>query len=480
MKRYIIALDEGTTSARALVYDTQENKVVSVVNKPFKQSYPHPGWVEQDPAVIWSMQFSAMTEAIGMAGINVREVLTIGITNQRETVVVWDKVTGKAVYPAIVWQCNRTADFCGKLLQSELSDTITKKTGLRVDSYFSASKLAWILDNVQGARDNENLIFGTVDTYLLWKLTEGRVHATDYTNASRTLLYNITEGKWDEELCKIFNVPMRMLPEVHPSSHYYGECDIFDEPIPITAIAGDQQSALFGQGCHTPGSAKNTYGTGCFMLVNTGEHRRDSEGLLTTLSCSDKLTYALEGSVFNAGSTIEWLKNELGLINSHHECEPLARSIDGTDGVYFVPAFSGLGTPYWDSDARGTITGLTRGSGKAHIVRAVLEAMAYSVCDIAEAMSRAGEALTSLKVDGGVSKNSFLMQFQADLLGVPVLRSENVEATAMGAIALAGKYFGVEVQESSPFVTFEPSMARSRADELIYGWKRAVEKARLR
>lgn len=480
MKRYVIALDEGTTSARALVYDIVDDRVVSVVNKPFAQHYPQPGWVEQDPNEIWTRQFSAMTEAIGMAGISVRDVLTIGITNQRETVVVWDKTTGKSVYPAIVWQCNRTADFCAKLLQSDHSATITEKTGLRVDSYFSASKLKWILDTVPGARENENLLFGTVDTYLLWKLTEGRVHATDYTNASRTLLYNINEGKWDDGLCALFDVPSRMLPEVYPSTHLFGECDIFDEPIPITAIAGDQQSALFGQGCTTPGSAKNTYGTGCFMLVNTGNRRLDSEGLLTTVSCSDKLAYALEGSVFNAGSTVEWLKNELGIIKSHVECEPLARSIDGNDGVYFVPAFSGLGTPYWDSGARGTITGLTRGTGKAHIVRAVLESMAYSVCDIAEAMKNAGECLTVLKADGGVSNNGFLMQFQADLLGVPVLRSKNVEATAMGVVKLALAHFGIQAPDSNDFVIFEPSMSRDRAEELIFGWKKAVEKARLR
>ena len=449
-KKYIVALDQGTTSSRAVVMDHDAN-IISVSQREFEQIYPKPGWVEHDPMEIWATQSSTLVEVLAKADINSDQIAAIGITNQRETTVVWERETGKPIYNAIVWQCRRTADICEQLKRDGMEEYVRKATGLVVDPYFSGTKVKWILDHVEGSRERAKrgeLLFGTVDTWLIWVLTGGLVHATDPTNASRTMLYNIHEGRWDEELLRLFDIPASMMPEVRPSSGSFGETSYPGLPagIPIAGVAGDQQAALFGQCCFAPGQAKNTYGTGCFMLLHTGhEARTSSHNLVTTVAASSPeaaaagLEYALEGSVFVAGALIQWLRDELGIIGSAAETEALAKSIPDTGGVYIVPAFTGLGAPWWEPDARGAIFGLTRGTGRAQIARAALEALAYQVSDLATAMADdAGGALGVLNVDGGASANNFLMQFQADLLGCELRRPQNLETTSLGAAYLAG------------------------------------------
>lgn len=490
-KKVVIALDQGTTSSRAIVFN-REGGIVASAQRAFNQFYPQPGWVEHDPLEIWNSQRASLEEALERSGILPEQVAAIGITNQRETTIVWDRHTGTPVYNAIVWQCRRTADICDDLRSREGLETYIKHaTGLVPDAYFSGTKIKWILDNVPGARqkaEQGDLLFGTVDTWLLWKLTDGRVHKTDYTNASRTMLYNIRELKWDERLLKELDIPPSLLPQVENSSAVYGETRLLGSPIPVAGMAGDQQAALFGQACFKPGEAKSTYGTGCFMLMNTGEKLVTSHhGLLSTIAIGigGKVEYALEGSIFVAGAVVQWLRDELQLISSAAESEASALQVADSNGVYVVPAFVGLGSPYWDMYARGTITGLTRGSNKHHIVRAALEAIAFQAKDVLEAMEDdSGIQLSALKVDGGAVVNNFLMQFQADILNATVLRPVIAETTALGAAYLAGLAVGFwkdkeEIRSSWKLERqFSPEMSDVLRQERYDGWKKAVRQAR--
>lgn len=488
MGKYIMALDQGTTSSRCILFD-REGNVCAVAQKEFTQIYPKPGWVEHDPMEIWSSQLSVAIEALGKLHMDIASVHAIGITNQRETTIVWDKNTGEPVYNAIVWQCRRTAEKIEQLKADGLEEKVRSTTGLIPDAYFSASKIAWILDNVEGAREKAkagDLLFGTVDTWLIWNLTNGKVHVTDYTNASRTMLYDIHNKKWDEEILKYFDIPKSMLPEVKPSGCEYGKTEhsLIGAGIPIAGAAGDQQAALFGQCCFEPGDVKNTYGTGCFLLMNTGKEAISSQnGLLTTMAAAldENPDYALEGSVFVAGAALQWLRDELKIIDSAAESMDAAKRVEDTAGVYVVPAFTGLGAPYWNPYARGMIVGLTRGANRDHLIRATLESLAYQSRDVIAAMEKdAGAKLTSLKVDGGASNNDFLMQFQADLLGAQVVRPKSVETTALGAAFLAGLATGfwkdreelkALMQSASQFA---PSMEQENREEILSGWKRAV------
>ena len=491
MKQYVIALDQGTTSSRCILFDRQQN-IVGLAQKEFTQHYPHPGWVEHDPMEIYSSQYGVLMEVLAQSGIDVREVAGIGITNQRETAIVWDKETGRPVYNAIVWQCRRTAAYCEELMRdAEFTAYVKAHTGLLIDAYFSASKIRWILDNVPGAREKAEagqLLFGTVDTWLIWKLTGGKVHVTDYTNASRTMLYDIKNLCWDEKICARLGVPMQMLPTVRPSSEVYGAVNIQGVEVPIAGIAGDQQAALFGQTCFAPGEAKNTYGTGCFLLMNTGDRMYDSKnGLLTTIAASagGRVQYALEGSVFVGGAVVQWLRDELHLITEAADTEYFAQKVKDSAGVYVVPAFTGLGAPYWDMYARGAILGLTRGAGRNHIIRAALEAIAYQTGDVLHAMEEdTGIALKELRVDGGASANNFLMQFQADIVGRTIRRPMIRETTALGAAYLAGLATGVwsSLEDIRSQWTldrlYEPKMDAAGRERLYAGWRKAVARAR--
>ena len=495
MNGYVIALDQGTTSSRAIIFDSN-GIPVSIGQYPFPQIFPKPGWVEHDPMVILDTQLRAMAEAFEKSELSPTDIAGIGITNQRETTIVWDKNTGKPVYNAIVWQCRRTAQMCEELEKAGIGDYVQEKTGLLIDAYFSGTKIKWILDNVPGARERAErgeLLFGNVDSWLIWNLTGGKAHVSDYSNCSRTMIFDINELKWDEKLCKALDIPMSMLPTPVPSSMIYGNVAAGISGIeilagtPVCGSAGDQAAALFGQGCIDRGQAKNTYGTGCFTLMNTGgQSVRSKNGLVTSVAWSigGKTTYALEGSVFNAGSTIQWLRDEVGLLGTSSECEALATSVPDNGGVYLVSAFTGLGAPRWDMYARGAIVGLTRGSTKAHIARAALEGIAYQVKDLLDAMeSDAGEKLSVLRVDGGASVNNFLMQFQSDLLRKPIDRPQMVETTAFGAAFLAGLATGVwsSVDEIKKLRksdrVFEPIMDESDAEKLHATWLRAVERS---
>lgn len=486
---YILSLDQGTTSSRSMLFDKQGN-IISVAQKEFKQIFPQPGWVEHDANEIWSTQFGTMAEAVAQAHINMKQVAGIGITNQRETTVVWDRKTSQPIYNAIVWQDRRTAAYCDELKAAHYAETIQQKTGLIIDAYFSATKLKWILDNVEGARakaENGELAFGTIDSWLTWKLTNGEVHVTDVSNASRTMLYNIHSLHWDEELLKLFNIPAAVLPEVKPSSKIYGVTGniIPDSRIPIAGIAGDQQAALFGQLCTQPGMVKNTYGTGCFMLMNTGDKAITSKNnLLTTIAwqIDGRTEYALEGSVFIAGAVVQWLRDELKIIRSSSDIEALAAQVKDTDGVYLVPAFAGLGAPHWNQYARGTIFGLTRGSSNAHIARAALDSIAYQTYDVLKAMEAdAGIHIKELRVDGGATVNNQLMQFQSDILHTKVVRPTITETTALGAAYLAGLAVGYwknisDIQEQWQVdKQFAPAMDDEKRAKLVNGWQRAVK-----
>lgn len=489
-KQYILSLDQGTTSSRAIVFD-HEGNICSVAQKEFPQIFPQSGWVEHDPHQIWSSQASVIAEAISDININGTNIVGIGITNQRETTIVWDRETEEPIYNAIVWQDRRTADYCDSLKADGLSDMIREKTGLIPDAYFSATKIKWILDNVPGARkraEEGKLMFGTVDSWLVWRLTRGEVHVTDVTNASRTMLFNINTLKWDDELLALFDIPRSMMPEVKQSSEIYGytTTTIFAHRVPIAGMAGDQQAALFGQMCIEPGSMKNTYGTGCFLLMNSGEKPILSENrLLTTIAwqIGGKVTYALEGSIFVGGSVVQWLRDGMHCISSSSEVEELAASVPDTDGVYFVPALTGLGAPYWDPYARGVICGISRGTTTAHIARAALEGIAFQTLDIARAMARdAGVKIHDLKVDGGASRNNLLMQFQSDILGTEVLRPRITETTALGAAYLAGLAVGywkdldeIKAQWKSE-KTFHPSMPEEEVTQKIAGWNVAIRR----
>ncbi|NLM19729.1 MAG: glycerol kinase GlpK [Clostridiaceae bacterium] len=491
MTKYVMALDSGTTSNRCILFN-EKGETVSLAQNEFTQIYPKAGWVEHDANEIWSTQIGVATEAINRVNVKADDIAAIGITNQRETTIVWEKDTGNPIYNAIVWQCRRTADLCDKFKEQGYVDKFREKTGLVIDAYFSGTKIRWILDNVEGAQERAEkgeLLFGTVDTWLIWKLTNGRVHVTDYSNASRTMLYNIINLEWDDEILEILNIPKCMLPEVKPSSAVYGTTDpqYFGKPIPIAGAAGDQQSALFGQACFSPGEAKNTYGTGCFLLMNTGEKPVFSKnGLVTTIAwgIGDKVEYALEGSIFVAGAAIQWLRDELRLIDSSPDSEYIASQVDDTNGCYVVPAFVGLGAPYWDQYARGTIVGITRGVNKKHLVRATLESLAYQTLDVLEAMQQdSGIELKALKADGGASNNDFLMQFQADINGSPVLRPSNTETTAMGAAYLAGIATGFWEGQDDVLANwaidceFEPEMAEEDRRGRIKGWRKAVKRS---
>ena len=492
MQKYIMALDQGTTSSRAIIFN-HEGEIVKVAQNEFAQYYPNPGWVEHDAMEIWGTQSGVAREVLETAGIRPSEIAAIGITNQRETTVVWDKVTGKPIHNAIVWQCRRTAGICDELRKRGLEDYVKENTGLVIDAYFSGTKIKWILDNVEGAREKANrgeLLFGTIDTWLIWNLTRGKVHVTDYSNASRTMIYNIKKLEWDERLLKELDIPISMLPEVKQSSEIYGVTDphtFGGAMIPISGIAGDQQAALFGQACFEPGMAKNTYGTGCFMLMNTGEEMIPSKnGLVTTIAwgVDGKVEYALEGSIFVAGAVVQWLRDEMKLIPSAQESEYYAMKVKDNNGVYVIPAFVGLGAPYWDSYARGTIVGLTRGANKNHLIRASLESIAYQVRDVLEAMQEdSGIKLQTLKVDGGAVVNNFLMQFQSDILGVQVHRPNIIETTALGAAYLAGLAVGFwsnkdEINEKwSVNRVFDPEMDEVKKESLYKGWKKAVSRS---
>jgi glycerol kinase len=491
VSKYILALDQGTTSSRAIVFN-HEGHIVSSAQKEFTQIYPHGGWVEHDPMEIWATQIGVANEAIARAGITAEDLAALGITNQRETTVVWDKNTGKPVYNAIVWQCRRTAPICDDLRARGLVDTIRDKTGLVLDAYFSGTKVKWILDNVEGAREKAErgeLLFGNIDTWLIWNLTGGKVHATDYSNASRTMLFNIHDLKWDDDILKELNIPKSMLPEVKPSSYIYGKTkkDLLGSEVIIAGDAGDQQAALFGQACFEEGMAKNTYGTGCFMLMNTGEKAvKSNNGLLTTIAwgAEGKVEYALEGSIFIGGAVIQWLRDELKIIDSAAESEKYAMEVEDTNGVYLVPAFVGLGAPYWDMYARGAILGLTRGTSRAHIIRAALESIAYQTNDVLKAMEEDSKIkLNALKVDGGAVANNFLMNFQADVLNVPVFRPQVIETTALGASYLAGlavKYWNSKDDILNNWALdrkFEPNMDECTRANLINGWHKAVKRA---
>lgn len=493
-RKYIMALDQGTTSSRAILFD-KEGNIVATSQKEFTQFYPKVGWVEHNPMEIWGSQSGVMREVLETNSIRPEEVCAIGITNQRETTIVWEKSTGKPVYNAIVWQCRRTSEICDELKEKGYEKLIKDKTGLILDAYFSATKIKWILDNVEGAREkaeNGELLFGTVDTWLIWNLTRGKVHVTDYTNAARTMLYNIKELKWDDEILEILDIPKSMLPDVKPSSYIYGHTDegmLSGAQIPIAGCAGDQQAALFGQTCFEEGSAKNTYGTGCFMLMNTGENIVESKhGLLTTIAwgVDGKVEYALEGSIFIGGASIQWLRDELRVLYDAKQSEFYANSVKDTNGVYVVPAFAGLGAPYWDMYARGAIMGLTRGANRAHLVRATLESIAYQVKDVLNAMQEdSGLKLKDLRVDGGASSNNFLMQFQSDILDVNIDRPKVVETTALGAAYLAGlavEFYNNKDEIKKSWIIdreFIPNMSDDKRNLLYKGWKKAVSRSLL-
>jgi len=488
-KQYIISLDQGTTSSRALLVD-QDGAIVNMVQQEFQQIFPKPGWVEHDPKEILESQLQVMQELVKKENINVSDIKAIGITNQRETTIVWDKHTGEPVYNAIVWQDKRTADICEALKSKGLVEHVKMTTGLVIDSYFSGTKVKWILDNVEGAREKAekgDLLMGTVDTWLVWNMTKKANHVTDYTNASRTMIYDITKLSWDDKLLKELGIPKSMLPEVKPSAYHFGDYNLNGISLPIAGIAGDQQAALFGQGCFEKGTAKNTYGTGCFMLMNTGENPQFSNnGLLTTIAygLNGKVNYAFEGSIFIAGAAIQWLRDGLELIKDAKETETLANSVVGDSSVYVVPAFAGLGAPYWDMYARGAIFGLTRDTGKAHLAKATLESLAYQTKDILNAMEEdSGVELQNLKVDGGACANNYLMQFQADILGTEVHRPKVIESTAMGAAFLAGIQVGIWTQEdidqSRPMDRiFKPTFEKEKRDHLYKTWQKAVERTK--
>ena len=491
MKKYIIALDQGTTSSRCILFDREQN-IVEMAQKEFTQHYPHPGWVEHDPMEIYSSQYGVLMEVLAESGVDVREVAGIGITNQRETTIVWDKTTGRPVYNAIVWQCRRTAPLCEELkADRDFTAYVKDHTGLLVDAYFSATKIRWILDNVPGAREKAGageLLFGTVDSWLIWKLTGGAVHVTDYTNASRTMLYNIRDLCWDKRICDRLGIPACMLPEVRNCSEIYGTMNIQGVEVPIAGIAGDQQAALFGQTCFEPGEAKNTYGTGCFLLMNTGSRLYQSKnGLLSTIAIGldGRVQYALEGSVFVGGAVVQWLRDELHLITESADTEYFARKVRDNGGVYVVPAFTGLGAPYWDMYARGAIFGLTRGTGRNHIIRAALESIAYQTCDVLHAMEEdTGLPLRELRVDGGASANNFLMQFQADIVDRTIRRPMIRETTALGAAYLAGLATGVwrDLDDIRSQWTldrlYEPQLPAGQRETLLAGWHKAVGRTR--
>jgi glycerol kinase len=488
--KYILSLDQGTTSSRAILFD-HAGSIVAVAQKEFPQIFPKPGWVEHDPRDIWSSQAGVAAEVLTKATVGAADIAAIGITNQRETTLVWDRFTGKPIHNAIVWQDRRTAGACDRLRARKLDRVIRRKTGLVIDAYFSATKVQWILQNVRGARERAkagDLAFGTVDSWLIWNLTGGKVHVTDASNASRTMLYDISKGDWDDELLKLFGVPRSMLPEVRSSSEVYGMTTLLGAPIPIAGIAGDQQAALFGQACTKPGMAKNTYGTGCFMLMNTGTKRIASKNnLLTTVAwrIDDRTEYALEGSIFIAGAVVQWLRDGLEFFRSAAEIEALAAGVSDTGGVYLVPAFAGLGAPHWDQYARGTIVGLTRGSTKAHIARAALEGIVLQVMDVLKAMEAdAGIKLKELRVDGGASANNLLMQLQADLLNVPVVRPKVAETTALGAAYLAGLAVGFWKNQADIArqwqvdKRFKPAMKTAARSKITKGWERALSRAK--
>lgn len=489
MSKYIMSLDQGTTSSRCILFN-KNGLIESVAQKEFTQIYPKAGWVEHDPMEIWFTQISVATEAMQKINATASDIASIGITNQRETAVIWDKTTGKPIYNAIVWQCRRTSDICDVLKEEGFDQIIKEKTGLIIDAYFSATKIKWILDHVEGAREKAlkgQLLFGTIDTWLIWNLTKGKVHVTDYSNASRTMLFNIHTLKWDEEILTRLDIPTSMLPQVKPSSCVYGHTNaaLLGGEIPISGAAGDQQAALFGQICHTPGTAKNTYGTGCFLLMNTGEKAILShKGLLTTIAwgIDNKVEYALEGSVFIAGAAIQWLRDELRMIDHAAHTETYANSVPDSNGVYIVPAFTGLGAPYWDQYARGTILGLTRGVKKEHFIRATLESLAYQTYDVLMAMQEdSGISLKALKVDGGACANNFLMQFQSDILGSKVDRPEVIETTALGAAYLAGLAVGYWKDQEDISTnwalskSFTPKMEASKREFLLKGWHKAIK-----
>lgn len=490
MKKYIMSIDAGTSSNRCFIYDIDGN-IKSSAQKEFSQFYPKPGWVEHDPMEIWGTVIGVAKEAMAKINASPNDIASIGITNQRETTVVWDRKTGMPVYNAIVWQCRRSLDICDRLKSEGLTDMVCDKTGLFIDAYFSATKLKWILDNVEGARaraENGELLFGTVDTWLIWNLTAGRSFVTDFSNAARTMLFNIRQLCWDDDILKLLDIPKVMLPKVLPTSCNFGqtESELFGAPINIGGDAGDQQAALFGQGCFSSGDAKNTYGTGCFMLMNTGTFPvKSKRGLLTTIAwgLDGKVNYALEGSVFIAGAAIQWLRDEMGLISTAAECEKYAKMTDDTAGCYVVPAFSGLGTPYWDRHALGAIVGLSRGVNRNHIIRATVESLAYQTCDVLHAMEEdSGVRLASLYADGGASANDFLMQFQSDISGVPVLLPKTQECTSFGVAALAALSCGFWADENEVkkkmriSKSFSPLMTREKREELMAGWHIAVKR----
>lgn len=494
MDKYIMALDLGTTSCRCIIFD-KNGRICSAAQKEFTQYFPQPGWVEHDAEEIWATQTGLMYEAMSKIDITINEIAGIGITNQRETTVLWDKETGRPVHKAIVWQCRRTAGYCDELKKLGMAEFFRSKTGLVLDAYFSATKLRWLLDNAAGARERAEkgeLLFGTVDSWIIWKLTGGKVHVTDYSNASRTMLFNIHTLKWDEEILRVLKIPQQILPEVKPSSHVYGYTDskLFGHEVPIAGAGGDQQCALFGQTCFERGEVKNTYGTGGFMLMNTGTAPVNSHnGLVTTIAwgVDDKVEYALEGSIFVAGAAVQWLRDELGLIRDAAESEVLAKSVPDANGCYVVPAFVGLGAPYWDQYARGAIVGLTRGVNRNHIVRATLESIAYQVNDVLMAMQEdSGMPITSLRVDGGACDNDFLMQFQADILNTSVVRPYCIETTAMGAAYLAGLAVGYwrskdEILANHVIAAeFKPQMGQAKRESLLQGWHNAVKAASVR
>ena len=491
MSKYLVAIDQGTTSSRSIVFDKQGN-IIQVAQKEFTQIFPKPGWVEHDPMEIWSSQLGVLTEVKARAGVSAGDIAAIGITNQRETTVVWDKTTGKPVYNAIVWQCRRTADYCETIKAKGFDKDIKGKTGLVVDAYFSGTKVRWILENVPGAREKAekgDLLFGNIDTWLVWNLTKGKVHVTDYSNASRTMLFNIHKLEWDADILKEFNIPKQMLPDVKPSSFKYGNsaAEFLGGEVPIAGIAGDQQAALFGQCCFEPGTVKNTYGTGCFILMNTGEKAVESKnGLLTTIAwgADNKVEYALEGSVFIAGAAIQWLRDGLRLIDNAAFSEQYAMKVPDSGGVYVVPAFVGLGAPYWDQYARGTIVGITRGTTKEHFVRATLESLAFQSADVIKAMEAdAGVPIKSIRVDGGATANNFLMQFQADVLNTDVIRPKVIESTALGAVYLAGLAVGYYdnkadiVKNVAQDRVFKSTIHDAERVKLVAGWKEAVKRS---
>ena len=489
-KKYVLALDQGTTSSRCILFDRDQN-MVSVAQREFAQHYPKPGWVEHDPMEIYSCQYGVLHEALAQSGADASEIAAIGITNQRETTILWERGTGKPVYNAIVWQCRRTAAQCEELKRdAAFAEYVRDKTGLLIDAYFSATKIQWILDNVPGVREKAErgeILFGTADTWLLWKLTGGAVHATDYTNASRTMLYDIEKLQWDKKICERLNIPMSILPEARPSAGIYGTVNLQGAEIPIAGIAGDQQAALFGQACFDEGQAKNTYGTGCFLLMNTGERRvRSERGLITTIAASPegKVQYALEGSVFIGGAVVQWLRDELRFVHDAADTEYFAAKVPDSGGVYVVPAFTGLGAPYWDMYARGAIVGLTRGAGRNHIIRAALESIAYQTADVLHAMEQdAGKAFGELRADGGASANRFLMQFQSDIIGRKILRPRVQETTALGAACLAGLAVGFwtgrdDLQKRwAVDACYEPRMSAEERERLNRGWQKAVARA---